>query len=164
MNDLEIFINGNVPSSKNGKRWTGKYLIHSKTTMRYIKESKGEYLEQTYPFKEFIERFSTPYIIHFKFYRKSRRKFDYVNPLQTVQDLMVKYNWLEDDSSDHLLPIFDTYEYSKDKPGVLITIKEKENVKNKKKNNRNTLHKATRLSKSTQNNNKSRSNKRPRKH
>ena len=73
MNDLEIFINGNVSSSNNGKRLTGKYLIHSKTTMRYIKESKGEYLEQTYPFKEFKERFNTPYVIHFKFYRKSRR-------------------------------------------------------------------------------------------
>ena len=163
MNNLEIFINGNVPSSKNGKRWTGKYLIHSKTTMRYIKESKEEYLEQTYPFKEFIERFSPPYVIHFKFYRKSRRKFDYVNPLQTVQDLMVKYQWLEDDSSDHLLPIFDTYEYSKDKPGVLITIKGKENVKNKKKS-KDSLHKTVRLSKGSQNNNKSTSNKRPRKH
>ena len=163
MNNLEIFINGNVPSSKNGKRWTGKYLIHSKTTMRYIKESKEEYLEQTYPFKEFIERFNPPYVIHFKFYRKSRRKFDYVNPLQTVQDLMVKYHWLEDDSSDHLLPIFDIYEYNKENPGVLITIKDKENVKNKTKK-RNALHKTVRLSKNTQNNNKSTSNKRPRKH
>ena len=164
MNDLEIFINDNVPSSKNGKRWTGKYLIHSKTTMRYIKDSKEEYLKYTYPFKEFIKRFNTPYIIHFKFYRKSRRKFDYVNPLQTVQDLMVRYQWLEDDSSDHLLPMFDTYEYNKEKPGVLITIKGKENVKNKKKNNRNPLHKTIRVSKNTQNNNKSSSNKRPRKH
>jgi hypothetical protein len=163
MNDLEIFINGNVPSSKNGKRWTGKYLIHSKTTMRYIKDSKEEYLVNTYPFQEFVKGLVTPYIIHFKFYRKSRRKFDYVNPLQTVQDLMVKYNWLEDDSSDHLLPMFDTYEYSKDKPGVLITIKEKENVKNKKKG-KNPLRKTVRLSKDTQNNNKSTSNKRPRKH
>ena len=158
-----FFILGNVPSSKNGKRWTGKYLIHSKTTMRYIKESKEEYLEHTYPFKEFIERFDAPYVIHFKFYRKSRRKFDYVNPLQTVQDLMVKYDWLEDDSSDHLLPVFDTYEYNKDKPGVLITVKGKENVKNKKKSG-NALHKTTRLSKNTQNNNKSTSNKRPRKY
>ena len=163
MNDLEIFINGNVPSSKNGKRWTGKYLIHSKTTMRYIKESNGEYLEHTYPFKEFIERFNAPYVIHFKFYRKSRRKFDYVNPLQTVQDLMVKYDWLEDDSSDHLLPMFDTYEYNKEKPGVLITIKGKENVKSKKKSG-DPLHKTVRVSKKTQNNNKSTSNKRPRKH
>ena len=36
----EIFIAGNVPSSKNGKRWTGKYLIHSKTVMNYIKKTK----------------------------------------------------------------------------------------------------------------------------
>ena len=124
MNDLEIFINGNVPSSKNGKRWTGKYLIHSKTTMRYIKDSKGEYLEHTYPFKEFIERFNTPYVIHFKFYRKSRRKFDYVNPLQTVQDLMVKDDWLADARSDHLLPIFDIYEYSKQEKGFKLVEKD----------------------------------------
>ena len=163
MSDLEIFINDNVPSSKNGKRWTGKYLIHSKTTMRYIKESKGEYLEYTHPFKEFVKSFNTPYVIHFKFYRNSRRKFDYVNPLQTVQDLMVKYQWLEDDNSDYLLPVFDLYEYNKEKPGVLITIKGKENVKNKKKS-KNSLHKTIRLSKDTQNNNKSTSNKRPRKH
>jgi hypothetical protein len=163
MNDLEIFINGNVPSSKNGKRWTGKYLIHSKTTMRYIKESKEEYLEHTHPFQDFVKGLVTPYVVHFKFYRKSRRKFDYVNPLQTVQDLMVKYNWLEDDSSDHLLPIFDTYEFDKNKPGVLITIKNKENVKNKEKG-KNPLHKTVRLSKNTQDNNKSASNKRPRKH
>ena len=88
MNDLEIFINGNVPSSKNGKRWTGKYLIHSKTTMRYIKTSKEEYLEHTHPFQDFVKGLVTPYVVHFKFYRKSRRKFDYVNPLQTVQDLI----------------------------------------------------------------------------
>ena len=77
---------------------------------------------------------------------------------------MVKYDWLEDDSSDHLLPMFDIYEYSKDKPGVLITIKGKENVKSKKKNRGNPLHKTVRVSKKTQNNNKSTSNKRPRKH
>ena len=122
MSDLEIFISGNVPSSKNGKRWTGKYLIHSKTTMRYIKESKEEYLKYTHPFKEFIKRFSTPYTIHFKFYRKSRRKFDYVNPLQTVQDLMVKYDWLEDDNMTYLIPVLDDYEYDKEKPGVYIKV------------------------------------------
>ena len=160
INDLEIFINGNVPSSKNGKRWTGKYLIHSKTTMRYIKESKLEYIEHTSIFKNYVKQYEPPFVIHFKFYRKSRRKFDYVNPLQTVQDLMVKYDWLEDDSSDHLLPVFDVYEYDKEKPGVTIKIKSNEN----KKKTTNTLHKTTRLSKEVQNNNKPRRNKRPRKH
>ena len=132
--------------------------------MRYIKESKEEYKNHTKEFKEFVKILKEPYTISFKFYRKTRRRFDYVNPLQTVQDLMVKYDWLEDDSSDHLLPVFDTYEYNKDKPGVLITIKGKENVKSKKKKGRNPLHKTVRVSKNTQNNNKSSSNKRPRKH
>ena len=40
----EIFIAGNVPSSKNGKRWTGKYLIHSKTVMNYIKKTEETFL------------------------------------------------------------------------------------------------------------------------
>ena len=41
---MPIFIPGNVPSSKNSKRWTGKMLINSKTTMKYISKSKGDYL------------------------------------------------------------------------------------------------------------------------
>lgn len=162
MNDLEIFISGNVPSSKNGKRWTGKYLIHSKTTMRYIKESKSQYLENANLFRDYVKDIVSPYVVCFKFYRSSRRKFDYVNPLQTVQDLMVKYDWLEDDSSDHLIPVFETYEYNKEKPGVLITIKKIDN--DKKKSGGNPLPKTTRLSKNVQKDNKSRSNKRPRKH
>ena len=160
MDDLEIFINGNVPSSKNGKRWTGKYLIHSKTTMRYIKESKPEYVNNVKRFTSFVKKLNTPYVVHFKFYRKSRRKFDYVNPLQTVQDLMVKHHWLEDDSSDHLLPIFDVYEYNNETPGVLITIKKNEN----KKKRGDQLHTTARLSKAVRKDNKSRGNKRPRKH
>ena len=32
-----IFIEGNVPSSKNSKQWTGRMLIKSKATIRYEK-------------------------------------------------------------------------------------------------------------------------------
>ena len=31
-----VFIPGNTPSSKNSQQWTGKYLVKSKTTQRYI--------------------------------------------------------------------------------------------------------------------------------
>ena len=68
MNNLEIFINGNVPSSKNGKRWTGKYLIHSKTTMRYIKDSKEEYLDNAQLFRDYVKELNPPYVIHFCFW------------------------------------------------------------------------------------------------
>jgi len=127
-----FFILGNVPSSKNGKRWTGKYLIHSKTTMRYIKETKEDYLRLRKAFTEELKKHEPPYRISFKFIRNSKRKFDYVNPLQTVQDLMVKYDWIEDDNATFLLPVFEPYEYNKIKPGVLITIKSNNNDKEKK--------------------------------
>ena len=126
-----FFILGNVPSSKNGKRWTGKYLIHSKTTMRYIKETKDDYLRLRKDFTEELKKHKPPYTISFKVIRNSKRKFDYVNPLQTVQDLMVKYHWIEDDNANFLLPVFETYEYNKVKPGVLITIKSNKHDKEK---------------------------------
>jgi hypothetical protein len=39
----KYFIPGNVPSSKNGRRWTGKYFISSKTVMKYRKDTKPFY-------------------------------------------------------------------------------------------------------------------------
>ena len=117
-----IFIPGNVPSSKNGKRWTGKVLIHSKATMKYIKATKDIYQEVGIYCKELIKEKEAPYKVSFKFIRGSRRKFDYVNPLQTVQDLMVKYDWIEDDNMTYLLPVLEPYEYDKEKPGVYTQI------------------------------------------
>jgi hypothetical protein len=37
---MEIFISGNIPSSKNSKQFTGKYLVSSKTVKNFLK-SKG---------------------------------------------------------------------------------------------------------------------------
>ena len=118
----EIFITGNVPSSKNGKRWTGKYLIHSKTTMNYIKETKEEYVKYKDKFHNMIENKQPPYKISFTFHRGSRRKFDYINPAQTVQDLMVKYQWIEDDNCMFIIPYFEEYDYNKENPGVTIKV------------------------------------------
>jgi len=118
----EIFIPGNVPSSKNSKRWTGKYLINSKTVMNYIKNTKDIWLENKDCFLSMIENKEMPYTISFKFIRNSRRKFDYINPAQTVQDLMVKYDYIEDDNCDCMVPCFEQYEYNKEQPGVIIKI------------------------------------------
>ena len=52
--------------------------------MRYIKETKDIYQQAGIYFKELIKDKEAPYKISFKFIRGSRRKFDYVNPLQTV--------------------------------------------------------------------------------
>ena len=65
---------------------------------------------------------SKPYRISFKFVRKSKHKFDYINPAQTIQDQMVKYGWIDDDNADEMLPIFVKFEYSKEEPGVYIYV------------------------------------------
>lgn len=118
----EIFIAGNVPSSKNGKRWTGKYLIHSKTVMNYIKKTKEDWIKNKENFEKLLKDKEMPYEIKFTFIRNSRRKFDYINPCQTVQDLMVKYDYIQDDNCDCIVPHFGRYRHDKEKSGVIIEV------------------------------------------
>ncbi len=117
-----IFIPGNVPSSKNGKRWTGSRLIHSKATMKYIKESKPYYLENQAKFRKMIKGLNKPIRVKFLFIRGSKHKFDYINPAQTVQDLMVQFGWIDDDNCQEMKPVFLDYKYDKENPGVIISI------------------------------------------
>ena len=117
-----IFIPGNVPSSKNSKQWTGKLLINSKATRAYIKTTQGFYMKYRVDFQKMLKGKEKPYKIHLEFIRGTRHKFDYINPAQTVQDLMVKYNWIKDDNCNEIIPIFAEYQYNKENPGVIIKV------------------------------------------
>tara|TARA_R110002012_G_scaffold74735_1_gene189381 strand:+ start:5968 stop:6348 length:381 start_codon:yes stop_codon:yes gene_type:complete len=121
-----IFIAGNVPSSKNSKQMiinNGRtFFVWSKTAQKYVRTTKKSYVSYAGIFKKHLEGLEKPYKISFKFIRGSKHKFDYPNPLQTIMDLMVKYEWIEDDNADEILPVFEFYEYSKEKPGVIIGI------------------------------------------
>lgn len=122
-----IFIKGNVPSSKNTKQWTGKYLVWSKAAQKYVKETEKFWIEERDNWLKMIKGKTFPLKVSFKFIRKSKHRFDYVNPLQTVLDLMVKYEWISDDNADVILPVFEPYEYDKDNSGVYIKIVDYEN-------------------------------------
>ena len=125
------FIPGNVPSSKNSRRWTGKFFIASKTTMKYRKDTDSIYKKHAASFtKEFV-KYELPVYVSFKFIRGSRHRFDHVNPLQTVQDEMVKHGWIPDDNCDIIIPVFEEYEYNKEGSGVLIKLDDKRNKKRK---------------------------------
>jgi len=116
------FIPGNVPSSKNGRRWTGKYFIASKATMNYRKNTKEYFLKYAPEFQKELKKYKLPVKIAFTFIRGSRHKFDYINPAQTVQDDMTTYKWIEDDNAENMLPVFVQYEYDKENPGVIIEL------------------------------------------
>ena len=133
------FIPGNVPSSKNGRRWTGKYFIASKTVMKYRKNSNSFYKQYANDFKKELKKHKLPVKISFTFIRGTKHKFDYINPAQTVQDDMVTHGWIEDDNMMNIIPVFEPYSYNKENPGVIIEILKNKNDgrsnKNVKKNN-----------------------------
>lgn len=122
-----IFIPGNVPSSKNGRVWTGKFSVESKAVKRYKKQSESEWRNNTEVFKKITaKQKQMPLLVGFHFVRGTRHKYDFVNPLQTVQDLMSHYGWIEDDNTDLLIPFplliqgqYSSYSY--ERPGVFIS-------------------------------------------
>ena len=98
------FIPGNVPSSKNSRRWTGKFFIASKTVMKYRKNSSKEYKKHAASFTQEFNKYETPVYVSFTFTRGTKHKFDHINPLQTVQDEMTKHGWIEDDNANIIIP------------------------------------------------------------
>lgn len=118
-----IFIPKNTPSSKNSKQITKSgFIVHSKQCQVYYKETKEEWKSGKDIFHKLIKDKEKPYRVSFKFVRDSKRKFDYVNPLQTILDQMVKYEWIEDDNMLEILPSFEPYDYDKQNPGCYIEV------------------------------------------
>jgi hypothetical protein len=134
-----FFIPTNVPSSKNSKniitlRDGSKRIVHSKLVQKYIAETKKNYLLCKKEFLDYIteNKLCKPYIIGLTFYRDQKRNFDYINAAQIVQDLMVKYEWIQDDNNLEIIPLFLPYSYDKEDSGVVISIfssKEHEQIK-----------------------------------
>jgi hypothetical protein len=117
-----IFIPGNTPSSKNGRRFVRGRSIGSASTEKYYKASKEHWEANRLAFLKLIKGRSAPYRIEFLFVRGSRRKFDYINPCQCAQDQMVKYGWIPDDNVEWLIPSFAPYQYDKLNPGCYIRV------------------------------------------
>lgn len=121
-----LFIPSNVPSSKNSKQWTGKFLVWSKTAQKYVKDTEVIWKVYSTVFKKLTKEMELPLYVEFEYHRKSKHKFDYINPTQTILDLMVKYGWIEDDNADIIIPVFKPYVYDKGNPGVYIKILNKD--------------------------------------
>ena len=121
---FSIFIPGEVPSAKNSKVWTGKYLVYSKVASTYIRKTSMIWKNKSLinQFRKRILEVKQPYKLSFKLIRNSHRRFDYVNLIQLPLDLMVTNGWLEDDNSNVVFPIFEQYEINKMSPGIIISL------------------------------------------
>lgn len=114
MNEWIEFIGKNVPSSKNGKRWTGKILIKSKLCQEYIKWSEPLFKANKALWDaqmNKVEQF--PIKVEFYFYRDSKRHWDFINIVQIIADIMQVENYLEDDDTLHFIPVYAGEEVTK---------------------------------------------------
>jgi len=126
MGDM-VFINGNVPSSKNSRvRTRSGMMIMSKTCQNYMKQFGDQWKIIPDQFKN-LQPEDFPISVGFHFVRNSRHRWDFGNICQMATDLMVKNLWLPDDSMDYLIPYClwidgKHYSYDKENPGVQIEI------------------------------------------
>ena len=130
---IKFEILGNTPSKKNTKnvvfighkcKLCGKgkrvVVLPPKNYNQWYVSAKKQILELNLP------KISYPANITFYFYRKSSHRFDYNNISQSVLDLLVDMNVLQDDSAEFVTPIFCGYEKDKDNPRVLVSIYERD--------------------------------------
>lgn len=125
--DEMLFCPTSVPSSKNGRRWTGRRFLPSKATVKWREETEWWWIENKDKFLELIKNKEKPYKIGLHFVRGTRHKYDWVNPVQTVQDEMAKHGWIDDDNVLEMLPfplkLEDEYStYNKEEPGFFLKI------------------------------------------
>jgi hypothetical protein len=118
----EFFIPLNCPSSKNSKQWTGNALIWGKAAQKYRRETTLIWKALRSSFIKEFESKEKPVRISFTFIRGTHHKFDYSGPLETIQDLMVQFGWIEDDNADIILPVLEVYQYDKKNPGTIIKV------------------------------------------
>lgn len=115
----EFFIPCNVPSSKNGRISNS---VPSKSTLMYMAMTKKYWIRHKDEFREALLGICRPYYIEFTFIKKTEVLYDYINAAQIVQDMMVKYGWIDEDNVYAIKPYFGDPIKNKDNPGLIIKI------------------------------------------
>lgn len=117
-------IGQNVPSKKNSKIITkSKRVISSKLVQYYERWATPRLKEQLPTWQKMIQNKPLPLKVSFYFYRDSKRKWDFVNIVQVIADLMQKEGYLIDDDTKNFIPLYAGEQVvSKKEAGVIITI------------------------------------------
>ena len=63
-----------------------------------------------------------PLRIKFHIYRQNKVRFDFVNVVQSILDMLVKAEYIEDDNANIVLPVFTPYLIDKERPRTELYI------------------------------------------
>lgn len=143
---MRIFIPGNVPSLKNSKIATSKGVFASKTVRKYLqalgvksysvrKRAVENYKTRPNLFSEAVEPMLMllnsaipPHLIGFHFVRGTKHKFDWINAVQIMADLLVVHRVIPEDDMTVFIPYAfpnpegDYFSYDKKKPGCILAV------------------------------------------
>lgn len=114
---------GKIGSAKNGTQKT--ILRKSDAALNYEKEALPYLMMNKLKFKAAIDGLPKPYYLYFTFIMGSRRRFDYVNLVQGLLDLMQAetIGMLDDDDFSNVVPVFNQDVYlSQSRPGLIIQV------------------------------------------
>ena len=130
-----IFIPFNVPSKKNSRNVTTKIsktgsryagIINNKSYKDYYTKSSGFWIGFKSHFKTLLIGRPKPYCIGLHFIKSTHHNFDFIGPTETIQDLMVEFNWVDDDNINNLicipLIINNNFFHVKKESGVIISL------------------------------------------
>lgn len=114
----------NVPSKKNSKIITKSKRVISSKLVQYYERWATPLLKQQLPtWQKMIQNKPIPLKVSFYFFRDSKRKWDFVNIVQVIADLMQKEGYLIDDDTKNFIPLYKGEKTtSKKEAGVIITI------------------------------------------
>lgn len=129
----EWFIPYQIPSKKNCqqlyiKTVQGGRQIPSTTTSKrfkdYVSVTKKYWETFGIEFRSAVNKLklTPPLVVEFTFIRSTLQKVDYVGPLESVQDIMQDFGWIENDDYFNLKPILGDMEVDKNNPGVRIKL------------------------------------------
>ena len=122
-----ITIFGELYSSKNSKQIVKRggrpFLIASSAYLAHKKPIQQQLALNRYNWIKEKDGAVKPLKIEFKIYRKTKRRFDYVNIIQGLLDCMTECGWIEDDNADEVIPVFLPYEVDPKNPRVEINVK-----------------------------------------
>lgn len=121
---MKFFIKGQVPSSKNAKQWTGRRLINNKRVLDYYNNFSEQLINIKDQWLEQLNQLTYPVKLNMQFVRQDRRIFDYINPAQTIQDGLVKNEFIPDDNYNYIIPVFHNVIIDKDNPGVYLWLEQ----------------------------------------
>ena len=125
---MTIILELELHSSKNGQQ-----IIYSKKLDRPLivkkisarvqdNQLKVLLMANKHKWDKMIEGKQFPLKVGFYVWRKTKRRFDWCNIVQGIQDSMVKNGYLPDDNASYLTPVFLGWDVDPVKPRVEIFV------------------------------------------